>query len=243
MVPSDVVKRLATANGNIQTDKVLPTYIGSLDMSVKPFILSDCPDVLSMGRLIEESGYELHWKPGHCMWKNPQRNVYQLPLEHYVPMLQDDKSDMHAVELNFGIDFLCQPCVPAGATGPSSSGEIVGLGGGLTGPEAVDDTGGGNASDVLPVEGAEPDPPGDADAEPEMDQTRAERLRLEANSVTHLMTHLPFNPMCIYCRDAKLRAAAAKRKDPALSRRPENFGDVTYIDHTVLNEEEKGDED
>jgi len=57
------------------------------------------------------------------------------------------------------------------------------------------------------------------------------------------MTHLPFNPMCIYSRDAKLRAAAAKRKDPALSRRPENFGDVTYLDHTVLNEEEKGDED
>eukprot|EP00972_Heterocapsa_arctica_P060674 8951244-Heterocapsa_arctica.AAC.1 len=65
---------------------------------------------------------------------------------------------------------------------------------------------------------------------------REEKLRQEALSTRHLMTHFPFNPLCLDC-DAKLKAQPAcrvKRADPVQDTAPTVFGDLVAMDHLIL---------
>ena len=60
--------------------------------------------------------------------------------------------------------------------------------------------------------------------------SREEKLRAEAVSVRHLTTHLPRNPYCGACVEAKIRAQPARRHDPELKERPGRIGDLVYAD-------------
>ena len=70
--------------------------------------------------------------------------------------------------------------------------------------------------------------------------SREDRLRAEATSVRHLMTHHPRNPYCGACAEAKIRAQPARRHDPEIKERPDRVGDLVYADHLILNDDEKG---
>ena len=72
--------------------------------------------------------------------------------------------------------------------------------------------------------------------------TEKEReLKQEAESGEHLLTHLPFNPMCDYCREAKLRAKPARRKrDPQVTEAKTRFGQLVCCDHMVLGADQAG---
>ena len=63
--------------------------------------------------------------------------------------------------------------------------------------------------------------------------TREAKLRLEAKSPAHLLTHLPMNNYCDICQAGKLRQKPARRrrKDAELEGRPDEWGHTLLADH------------
>ena len=55
-------------------------------------------------------------------------------------------------------------------------------------------------------------------------RTAEERLRIEAVSLTHLLTHLPKNPFCKVCEETKIKAKQARAKDPDSVEKPKKWG-------------------
>ena len=66
-------------------------------------------------------------------------------------------------------------------------------------------------------------------------QSKEAKLRREAGSLDHLMTHLPKNPFCPSCKGAKMQAAPRRRG--ATSREdedaPAELVDVVTADHLI----------
>ena len=52
---------LANANGQTSSDEFLPLVLKRLNEVIRPHILEDTPNVLSLGRRIVEDGYSFHW--------------------------------------------------------------------------------------------------------------------------------------------------------------------------------------
>ena len=63
--------------------------------------------------------------------------------------------------------------------------------------------------------------------------TREAKLRFEAKSPAHLLTHLPMNNYCDICQSGKLRQKPARRrrKDAELQGRPDEWGHTLLADH------------
>jgi hypothetical protein len=75
-----------------------------------------------------------------------------------------------------------------------------------------------------------PPPP----APPESQETR---LRREAKTVLHLMTHLPMNEFCDFCREGKLRKKPARRRrNPTMIEQPDTWGHTLLADHLMTGE-------
>ena len=70
-------------------------------------------------------------------------------------------------------------------------------------------------------------------------ETKEQRLRREARSTRHLMLHDKKNPYCPTCRDVIVRQQQARRKDPAIKKDPEKFGDFILADHISLGKEDE----
>ena len=96
------------------------------------------------------------------------------------------------------------------------------------------------------VEQVEPADPGDPSAvlqEPaEVRETKDDRLKKEATSIQHLLTHMPQNPFCATCRISKLRKASARKIQIADRHIAKTFGERVHADHVfpkdvVENEE------
>ena len=77
------------------------------------------------------------------------------------------------------------------------------------------------------------DGPGEANAT----ESREERMKKEATSIEHLITHRPKSPYCWVCGLTKMTAKQARRLDPDDERRidPSVFGEHICVDHIVLN--------
>ena len=56
-------------------------------------------------------------------------------------------------------------------------------------------------------------------------------LREEATSIQHLLTHLPKNPYCMSCQQAKMRQRYSHRG--AFKRELDQFGEIITCDHVV----------
>ena len=67
---------------------------------------------------------------------------------------------------------------------------------------------------------------------------RRSKLRRDALSAAHLLTHQPKNPYCWACVRAKMMRRYAKRKRVAPTRVPLKFGDSVTADHLLAQSEE-----
>ena len=77
-------------------------------------------------------------------------------------------------------------------------------------------------------EGGEEEPLG----EPLGEETKARRdLKFEATSLRHLLTHLPKNPHCVSCQQAKMRQRYSYKG--AFKRDMAQFGEIVTCDHVV----------
>ena len=54
---------IKTANGRTSSSKVINGYLPHLGIKVKPHVLENCPDVLSMGKRCAEEGFGFYWDP------------------------------------------------------------------------------------------------------------------------------------------------------------------------------------
>ena len=57
---------LATANGDTVSSQALPLRVGRVDEVIRPHVLEETPNVLSLGRRVVEDGYSFWWE-GHSM--------------------------------------------------------------------------------------------------------------------------------------------------------------------------------
>ena len=73
----------------------------------------------------------------------------------------------------------------------------------------------------------------DAQEDDPLVQTEGTRkdLKLEAGSLRHLLTHLPKNPHCLSCQQAKMKQKYSHRG--ALKREMAQFGEIVTCDHVV----------
>jgi hypothetical protein len=85
----DRPKRLATANGIITMDQTADVHVGSLNLTVAPTVMTNCPDVLSAGKLVMEHGFSFDWQAHRkpTLTDNRGRTV-TLELDNLVPILQ-----------------------------------------------------------------------------------------------------------------------------------------------------------
>ena len=74
---------------------------------------------------------------------------------------------------------------------------------------------------------------------PEVLMTKNEKLKEDATSISHMMTHVPKNPFCITCQRSKMQAKPAtdrkgKRSDG--SDKPKGFGTEVTADHFIAKD-------
>ena len=82
--------KLATANGVINADTRMMMDVSILDSVINPIVLENTVDVLSLGRLVIDSGYDFHWTREHgaTLVIGGGKEI-RCPIKGYVPMLVD----------------------------------------------------------------------------------------------------------------------------------------------------------
>ena len=84
---------------------------------------------------------------------------------------------------------------------------------------------------------------------PDFDETRmawlsvgeGRRLKEEAESLEHQMTHEPINPYCLGCMRAKMTLSPSRKasaRGASIGPRPDRFGDQVTADHMLANDED-----
>ncbi|CAE7627625.1 unnamed protein product, partial [Symbiodinium microadriaticum] len=86
---------------------------------------------------------------------------------------------------------------------------------------------------VRPPTGESSVPDGEGSSDPKVAKG-VEALKKEAKSLHHLMTHVPKNPYCSVCNQAKMYKAPGYRTDGLRSVSASCFGDHITADHVVL---------
>ena len=82
-----------------------------------------------------------------------------------------------------------------------------------------------------------PEPQEDSDAAPEKEpQTNEQRLREEAHSREHLMTHRPKNPFSPICQRAKMYAPQARKVGGSSSIESKSYGAHLTVDHLITRD-------
>ena len=170
--------RLATANGIIEPEGQLEVYLTDLGVDARFLVLKDCPPVLSIGRLVEQHGFQFHWKAGKAWFVAPDGRRHECKVKNYVPHFHASTSSLTtSVVASASPAPLQNLAVPglaiANEAHPVAGDEDAGQGG--QPPDA--------AEDAQPEEIEEEEPAA----------TREAKLRLEAKSAAHLLTHLPLN--------------------------------------------------
>ena len=70
--------------------------------------------------------------------------------------------------------------------------------------------------------------------------TRGEKLKEDAKSLSHMLTHVPKNPYCTTCQRAKMQAKSAPNRKGLHSdgsARPKGFGVEATADHFIAKDE------
>ena len=79
--------KLLTANGEVQVTKRLTVFLKLFGIEVSALVLDTCPNVLSLGRLIEEHGPTFIWIPGQAPTLSKGDCSVDLIVVHFVPFI------------------------------------------------------------------------------------------------------------------------------------------------------------
>ena len=212
---------MATANGVVESQGTVRVYIPELETEADLLVMRNCPAVLSMGRLIEDDGYQFTWHSGEAVLTSPSGARLRCEVRNYVPSLEAGPLPSAAA----CVGVLQLPCALPGVR------------------EALPDEPPDPEQDERPPE----DAPDEAqDAEPPAPPPHDDGDPLPdggAESIIHLMTHTPKRDDCLACLEAKVKAKYARRKCPQLEGSPSDWGHTLLADHYVVGELGLGIED
>ena len=197
---------LATANGVITANERVHTEVGALGMPINPILLTNTVNVVSVGRMVIDGGWSFHWtNDGAAYFENADREKFFCDIQGYVPVIEDAHTTCRAMP---GVDD------PSGADAEVEQEPQ---------DHAADD----------PAE-AESDRDEHRDDEGGDEMSRDEKLKKEANTPEHCLTHRRKNPFCWVCAMVKMTAKPARRIDPsARSTDPTAFGQHVGADHVT----------
>ncbi|MDP7647377.1 MAG: DNA (cytosine-5-)-methyltransferase, partial [Candidatus Woesearchaeota archaeon] len=225
---------LNTANGPVWATECTDIYVIELGITVEAVILEKSPAVLSLGKLVEDEGFDY-------VWKHAQ-----------VPYLQTSE------EFGGGPPIYCYPHtdVPF-ITNSVQADATPGSGGSSDPPQAQPEA--SRVEGPNPIEGE-----GNLKPEEEQRATSSERTkekRLAEQSLKakqkrkskkksrtcstcehNPFTHFPRDPNCWICNQCKVHRAYLKPKSgPAPDGLPEpkEFGDAITSDHKIINEDDE----
>ena len=222
--------RLATANGEISVTTVFDTQVEPLlyENGTKVHVLESTPDVLSIGKRCVELGYGFHWEP------YSKRPYFVPPEYHFGERVDDGIIELISIGNVPYLPDTCNPprkpqtisrsaAVPGVTVASSSTDPLPARKGGS---EATKDTNESDDKAELPDE--------DEDHCPECDTPSRRNLYEEAQSLSHMMTHKPFNPYCRACVEGKSQRKQ-KRKGGLVEQenQPTVFGEQTTGDHLI----------
>ena len=80
-----------TANGTVHSLGVAKVGVEKLGENFDMTVLNHCPDLLSVGRLVD-AGYKFHWDETGCYLIKPSDEMIELEVNNYVPVLYDDSA-------------------------------------------------------------------------------------------------------------------------------------------------------
>ena len=80
--------KLSTANGIVDARGQLELFMPKLGIGGKFLLLDNCPPVLSVGRLVEDHGFEFRWSRRDAWLRTPDHRRIKLVVQGYVPMLR-----------------------------------------------------------------------------------------------------------------------------------------------------------
>eukprot|EP00971_Amphidinium_carterae_P141279 2799139-Amphidinium_carterae.4 len=84
-------RRLRTANAVTTADSCIECEISSINTSVRPLILDECPPVISLGQRIAQ-GFRFEWSMHECVLITPNEEKVVLQVKNHVPILVQEVS-------------------------------------------------------------------------------------------------------------------------------------------------------
>ena len=188
-----------------------------LKENIEPLLLGSTPPVLTIGRRCMDHGYSFVWpnaKKPYFICPDGKRFTFEV--DNYTPWL---------VEREGGIAFpsVAGSHLAAAEQAPAVENALPGGDNPSDAVEAVEEA-------VIAVEPSIPKP------------SKEQRLRAEAVSLDHLLTHTPKNPYCISCMRGKMQQAHTSDRSKQLNRDPEPtaFGENVTADHFFARDEYGG---
>lgn len=201
---------LLSANGEVPESGRLQLRSSKLARGFETTVLEDTPNVFSLGKLVVEEGYDFHWtsdKPPYL--KSPQGDEIELNVIDFVPFIdigELTEAQKHRLQHTRGFKGLVTKAekkkviLPGKRSSDSESKDAPPTGSSGGEHQSAEDS---------------YDTDGEVFCQPcEPVSSLDERLNQEANSLWHMMTHLPMNKYCRWCQRAKLAMKHARSRRP-----------------------------
>ena len=227
IVSSGKPLQLWTANGLSWVNDEIAFKEHALGQTIKPYVVQSSPAVLSIGWRCLELGYSFYWQANQMpILVCPDGDVIHLEVNDYVPYMRSKASSCDKrpqalfcqERMSFSAPAHVLPVPVAGVSGtsraaPPSTGDVQ--------PHQGEGAGAASSGDPLPAAHPVTPPPVVSEGEMALEPGQ-KRVKEEATSLKHLMTHFPKNPYCKACQRAKMRRkrAVSQKVDPV----PTRFG-------------------
>ena len=226
---SDVAKlTLRTANGKTSTRGVAHMMVDGIEELIEAHVLESTPSLLSLGKRCLEHGYRFVWEPfAEPKFYDAHGAPVRIEVMNNIPYLIPSETTVVSNKYRQQPLYSALPATIMLHDKVVAPGESSGSGGPIIEPSSSS-----RGAPLEPPVGEEILPPPDA----EHRDDRAKRdLKMEAKSLSHLMTHLPKNPHCEICQRAKMENVKSYRGEGLDGHSFEKFGDHITLDTMVLH--------
>ena len=226
---SDVAKlTLRTANGKTSTRGVAHMIVDGVEELIEAHVLESTPSLLSLGKRCLEHGYRFVWQPfAEPKFYDPHGTPVRIEVINNIPYLFPSETTVVSNKYRQQHLYSALPAAVMLHDQVVAPGESSGSGG----SGAASSSSSGDAPPDPPIDEEVPPPP---EAEHREDRVKRD-LKMEAKSLSHLMTHLPKNPRCEICQRAKMENAKSYRGEGLDGHTFEKFGDRITLDTMVLH--------
>ena len=198
---------LITANGSTEASEVADVQMKQLLEPCTPYLLDECPAVLSVGIKCLDQGYSFVWPAnGVPILVRPDEKIVQLRVDGHVPVLDSD----------------CKVFGKGKFKKDKPLKKLFALPGAISSP-----------SDKKEDEGIDEEVPDDEESRLVRSRKVGDLMR-EAQSAKHQFHHFPKNPFCKVCQRARMLAPQARKKGGESRIQTKAFGDHLIADHVVV---------